>query len=91
MFDASVDGLSLGAIQSVRYLVLKSAWRGHTRYSVQIVTKSTQLLYCSLAGLNTPIQEKIMEIIMLHRHLLFSFVYWYSRQVLLLLMIFIFV
>ena len=47
-----------------------------------IVTKSTQLLYCSLVGLNASIQEKKMEFSMLNRHLMFSFVYWYNRQVL---------
>ena len=30
-------------------------------------------------------QEKIIEFSMLHRHLIFSFVYWYNRQVLILL------
>ena len=41
VFYASVDGLSLCAIKSLRSLVVKSAWRGHTRCSVQIVTKLT--------------------------------------------------
>ena len=40
-FYASVDGLSLDTIKSRRYSFLKSAWRDHTRCSVQIVTKST--------------------------------------------------
>ena len=40
-FYASVDGLSLGTIKSRRYSFPKSAWRDHTRCSVQIVTKST--------------------------------------------------
>ena len=40
-FHAYVDGLSLGTIKSRRYSFLKSAWREHTRCSVQIVTKST--------------------------------------------------
>ena len=40
-FCASVDGLSLGTTKSRRYSFLKSAWRDHTRCSVQIVTKST--------------------------------------------------
>ena len=40
-FYASVDGLSLGIIKSWHNLFLKSAWRDHTRCSVQIVTKST--------------------------------------------------
>ena len=40
-FYASVDGQSLGTIKSWRYSFLKSAWRDHTRCSVQIVTKST--------------------------------------------------
>ena len=40
-FYASVDGLSLGTIKSRRYSFLKSAWRDHTRCSVQTVTKST--------------------------------------------------
>ena len=81
-FYASVDGQSLGTIQSWRYSFLESAWRDHTRCSVQIVTKSTQLLNCSLVGLSTPIQEKTMGFSMLHRHLIFNFVYWYNRQVL---------
>ena len=34
MFYVSVDGLSLCAIKSIRSLVLKSAWRGYTRYSI---------------------------------------------------------
>ena len=38
---ASVDGLSLGTTKSWHNLFLKSAWRDHTRCSVQIVTKST--------------------------------------------------
>ena len=57
-YASFVDGLSLVTIKSPRYSFLKSAWRDHTRYSVQIVTKSTRLLYCSLVGLNTFIQEK---------------------------------
>ena len=44
VFYASVDGLSLGSIKSWHNSSLKSAWRDHTRCSVQIVTKSTQLL-----------------------------------------------
>ena len=36
-----VDGLSLGTIKSWHNSSLKSAWRDHTRCSVQIVTKST--------------------------------------------------
>ena len=40
-FYASVNGLSLGAIKSLCYSFLKSAWRDHTLCSVQIVTKST--------------------------------------------------
>ena len=40
-FYASVDGLSLGPIKRRRYSFLKSAWRDHTRCSVQVVTKST--------------------------------------------------
>ncbi|CAM9690428.1 unnamed protein product [Ascophyllum nodosum] len=40
-FYASVDGLSLGTIKSWHNSYLKSAWRDHTRCSVQIVTKST--------------------------------------------------
>ena len=43
--------------------------------------------YCSWVE----IQEKTIEFSMLHRHLIFSFVYWYNRQVLLLLMICIYV
>ena len=38
-------------------------------------------------GLDASIQEKTMEYSILHRHLMFSFVYWYKRHVLLLLMI----
>ena len=41
VFYASVDGLSLGTIKSWYNSSLKSAWRDHTRCSVQIVTKST--------------------------------------------------
>ena len=41
VFYASVDGLSLGTIKSWHNLFLKTAWRDHTRCSVQIVTKST--------------------------------------------------
>ena len=40
-FYASVDGPSLGTIKSWHKSFLKSAWRDHTRCSVQIVTKST--------------------------------------------------
>ena len=39
-FYASVDGLSLGNIKSWHNSYLKSAWRDHTRCSVQIVKKS---------------------------------------------------
>ena len=42
-------------------------------------------------GGNTSIQEKTIEFSILYRHLIFSFVYWYKRQVLLLLMICIYV
>ena len=54
---------------------------------------TTIILYCSLVGLNTSIiiQEKTMEFSMLHRNLIFSFIYLYNRQVLLLLMICIYV
>ena len=38
---ASVDGLSLGTIKNWHNSSLKSAWRDHTRCSVQFVTKST--------------------------------------------------
>ena len=41
VFCASVDGLSLGTIKSWHNSSLKSAWRDHTRCSVQIGTKST--------------------------------------------------
>ena len=41
VFYASVDGLRLGTIKSWHNSCLKSAWRDHTRCSVQIVTKST--------------------------------------------------
>ena len=44
VFYASEDGFSLGTIKSWHDSFLKSAWRDHTRYSVQIVTKWTQLL-----------------------------------------------
>ena len=40
-FYASVDGLSLGTIKGWHKSFLKSAWRDHTRCSVQVVTKST--------------------------------------------------
>ena len=40
-FYASVDGLSLGTIKSWHNSYLESAWRDHTRCSVQIVKKST--------------------------------------------------
>ena len=36
--------------------------------------------YLQLGG-NTSIQENAIEFSMLHRHLMFSFVYWYNRQV----------
>ena len=39
-----VDGRSLSTIKSWHNSFLKSAWRDHTLCSVQIVTKSTQLL-----------------------------------------------
>ena len=41
LFYASVDCLSLGTVKSWYNSFLKSAWRDHTRCSVQIVTKST--------------------------------------------------
>ena len=49
--------------------------------------------YClkKMLGGNTSIQEKTKEFSMLHRHLILRFVYWYNRQVLLLLMICIYV
>ena len=40
-FYASREGLSLGTIKSRRYSFLKSAWRDHTRCSVQVFIKST--------------------------------------------------
>ena len=40
-FHSSVEGQSLDTIQSWRYSFLKSAWRDHTRCSVQMVTKLT--------------------------------------------------
>ena len=64
---------------------MKSAWRDYTQYSVQIVTK-----YCSLVGPSISIQ-KTMESSMLHRNLMFGFVFWCNRQVLRLLMICIYV
>ena len=41
VFYASVDGVSLGTIKRWHISSLKSAWRDHTRCSVQIVTEST--------------------------------------------------
>ena len=41
VFYASVDGLSEGTIKIWHNSSLKSAWRDHTRCSVQIVTKSS--------------------------------------------------
>ena len=41
---------------------------------------------CHKRGGNTSIQEKTMKFSTLHRHLICSFVYWYNRQVLLLLL-----
>ena len=38
-FYASVDGLSLGTIKTWHISLLKSAWRNHTRCSVQICHK----------------------------------------------------
>ena len=43
-FYASVDGLSLATIKSWHKTFLKSAWRDHSRCSVQMITKSTKLL-----------------------------------------------
>ena len=53
-FYACGDGLSLGTIKSWHSSFLKSAWRDHTRCSVGIVTKSTQLLGSAMGG-NTSI------------------------------------
>ena len=41
------------------------------RHEIDIIIT---VLYYSIVGLNTPIQEKTMEFSMLHRHLIFSFV-----------------
>ena len=45
-FYASADGLSLGTIKSRRYSFLKSAWRDHTRCSVQIYKIDITTGYC---------------------------------------------
>ena len=87
-FYASVDSFSLAKIKSWHNSFLKSAWRDHTRCSVQIVTKST-LLLGTVVGWKY-IHTRI-EFSMLHRHLIFSFIYLYIRQVPLLLMICIYV
>ena len=84
-FYASVNCQSLGNIKSWRYSFLKSAWRDHTRCTNR--HKIDRTTFCSLAGLNTSLQEKAIEFSILHRYLTFSFVYWYNRHVLLLLMI----
>ena len=47
--------------------------------------------YCSCGWKYISIQEKTREFSMPHRHLIFSFVYWYNGQVLLLLIICIYV
>ena len=47
--------------------------------------------YCSWVEINASIQEKTTEYSMLHRHLIFSVIYWYNRQVLILVMICIYV
>ena len=60
-FYASVDGLSLGTIKSRRYSFLKSAWRDHTRFSVQIVTKST-FLHCSRVEIH-PYEKKQLNLV----------------------------
>ena len=78
-FYASVDGLSLSTIKSLRYSFLKSAWRDHTRCSVQLPQNRHNYWVLKLGG-NTSIQEK-KEFSMLHRHLIFSFVYWYNSEV----------
>ena len=39
--------------------------------------------YCLQLSGNTSIQEKKIEFSMLHRHLIFGFVYWYNRSLLL--------
>ena len=47
--------------------------------------------YCSWVEIHPYKKKQYLEFSMLHRHLIFSFVYWYNTQVLLLLMICIYV
>ena len=47
------------------------------RHKIDIITTR---YCCSLVGLNTSIQERTVEFSMLHRHVTFSFVYWYNRK-----------
>ena len=48
--------------------------------------------YCSWVEIHpNKIKQYLVEFNMLYRHLIFSFVYWYNGQVLLLLMIYIYV
>ena len=83
-FHTSVDGLSLGTIKSRRCSFLKSGWRDHSRCSVPIHKIDITTRYCSWVEINASIQEKTTDYSMLHRHLIFSVIYWYNRQVLIL-------
>ena len=53
-------------------------------HKIDIITTG----YCSWVEIHP---EKTTEFSMLQRHLIFSFVYWYNRQVIILLMICIYV
>ena len=66
------------AIKSLRSLVLKSAWRGHTRYSLYKLSQNLHNSYCTLLTVvwwaKYTHTRKTTDFSMLHRHLMFSFV-----------------
>ena len=66
--------------------------RSHLRFCTNCHKIDITTGYCSWVEIH-PYKKKqyLVEFSMLHRHLIFSFVSWYNRQVLLLLMICIFV
>ena len=64
--------------------------RSHSMFCTNCHKIDRTTWYCSWVEM-PPYKKQIIEFSMLHRHLIFSFVYWYNGQVLLLPMICIYV
>ena len=87
-FYASVDGLSLGTIKSWHILIYEiRVERSHLMFCTNCHKIDITAGYCSWVEIHPYKKKQYVEFSMLHRHLISSFVSWYNRQVLLLLMI----